>query len=59
MTGQCSKIHKQRFFFYISDFSRAPIKTKEAYITRAPSQGEIEQKFQIFPMTKSTYTLPV
>ena len=45
-------------FLYISkksydNFSRAPIKTKEAYITKAPSQGKIEQKFPIFPLTKA------
>ena len=29
------------------------MKTKEANITKAPSQGKIEQKFQIFPLTKA------
>ena len=58
------KIDKRRFFLYIwkksyIDFSRAPIKIKEAYVTiKAPSQGKIEQKFPFFPITKGT-TLPV
>ena len=52
------RIDKRRFFLCIwkksyNDFSRAPIKTKEAYITKAPSQGKIEQKFPIFPLTKA------
>ena len=33
------------------------MKTKEAYITKAPSQGKIEQKFPIFPLTKALYYL--
>ena len=33
----------------------AVLKTKEAHITKAPSQGKgkIEQKFPIFPLTKA------
>ena len=31
----------------------AVLKTKEACITKAPSQGKIEQKFPIFLLTKA------
>ena len=30
-----------------------PKKNKELYITKAPSQGKIEQKFPFFPLTKA------